>query len=154
MSSKQNTLNISFSSLGRINMYIFQVKGDCSLERFMYRGNFMLANQFQLMIHYSLIHFLWSHFQVIIMKQDSADTAFWVKQACIWIAFCLRGKFILWKQKKSSGFQILLSPQFIGIVCASDWYIKSKIKYHRAIAFFENSCILQCPLLLKQLFSI
>ena len=31
-------------------MCIFQAKGDCSLERFICRGDFILANQFQLMI--------------------------------------------------------------------------------------------------------
>lgn len=94
LSSTQNTLNISLSPPEMINICIFQGKGDCSLERFMYKGDFMLANQFRLMIHYSLIYFLWSHFQVIIMKPKNLQTsAFWAKQACIWIAYYLQGKY-------------------------------------------------------------
>lgn len=42
----------------------------------------------------------------------------------------------------------------MGIVHASDGYIKTKIGCHTAISFFENSCTLQCTLPLKQLFSV
>lgn len=82
-----NRINISFSSPERINVY-FSSQRWLFLRNIMYGGGFMLANQFQLMIHYSLMHFLWSGFQVVIMKQESADTVLsaWSKLAFGWPA--------------------------------------------------------------------
>lgn len=106
----------------------------------MYGGDFMLANQFQLMIHYSLIHFLWSRFQVIIMKQESADTVLsvWSKLAFGFAVFRAN----LYYERKSSPLD------FRFYYCHNLWTLYllqmgiSSLKLSApAIPFFENEIL-------------
>lgn len=118
-----------------------------------YRGGFMLGNQFQMMIHLSLIHFLWSYFQVIIIKLKNLQTpSGWSRLALD----CLLSSGQIYTMKAEASFWIsefIIATSYWHYT-SSDEYINMKIKCCRAIEFFDNSCVLQCTLPLKQLFPI
>lgn len=124
-------------------MCIFQAKGDCSLERFMYGGDFMLANQFQLMIHYSLMHFLWSRFQVIVMKQESADTVLsaWSKLAFGWPAV-FRANVYCERKSSPLDFRFYYCHNLLTLYLLQ--MDISRLKLNASIPWKQNSCILQC----------
>lgn len=70
--------------------------------------------------------------------------AFWVKQACIWIAYCLQGKSILWKQKQAYDFRICYCHNVLAshlLQMGLSWLKLNAVE--QLIAFFENSFILQ-----------
>lgn len=100
----------------------------------------MLANQFQLMIHYSLIHFLWSHFQVIIMKQESADTLLsgWSKLAFGFAVFRAN----LYSERRSSplDFRFYYCHNLLTLNLLQMGVSSLKLNAP-AIAFFENEIL-------------
>lgn len=126
-------------SLERINICIFQAKGDCSIERFMCGGWFyMLANQFLVDDPLlSLIHVLWSYFQVIILNSESCRHFLEWKQACILdCLLCLRIN--LCYESRSKFWVSEYCATLCGIVPASNKYIKIKFECYRAVAFFRK----------------